>query len=215
MVGDELSEFSQDDPDLPRRQGRRRGRAVGLIAVAAIVAVAASVAYLNPTGTSLMGTLAAGHGSPTPAGYQPPGGGLVLPDAVPAPSPTPPTGGFLWRGAVRVVIERFGGLNDKPPSAMIGSVGISDLAVVTSLVTQLNAMPPFPDGSFHCPMDDGSYFELVFTYVDGTRVSVIVQSTGCQVVYLNDFAHTVAWAEAFPNFIATLEGLLTHYPARY
>jgi hypothetical protein len=214
MVGDELTDPGQDELELSRRPGRRRGRAVGLIAVAAIVAAAASVAYLNPPGSSLFGTLTAKLGTPEPSGYQPRVGTPVSYPR-PAPSPTPPTGGFLWPGAVQVVIERFGGLNDKPPSAMIGSVGISDLAVVTSLVIQLNAMPPFPDANFSCPMDDGSYFDLVFTYVDGTRVSVMVQSTGCQTVFLNDFAQPVAWAESFPNFTATLEGLLAHQPSGY
>jgi hypothetical protein len=212
MVGDEMADPGQDGEDPGRRSGRRHGRAIGLVGVAAIVAVAASVAYLNPPGTSLFGTLAARHGTPTPAGYR---GPPRLTYPIPAPSPTPPTGGFLWPGAVQVVIERYGGLNDKPPSAMIGSVGVSDLAVVTSLVKQLNDMPPYPDTNFSCPMDDGAYFDLVFTYVDGTRVSVIVQSTGCQVVYLDDFAQAVAWAEAFPEFIATLQGLLANQPSGY
>ena len=207
MVGDEVIEAGQGESE----PTQRRGRALGLIAVAATVAVAASVAYLKPHGTPLIGAPAAQLGTPTPADYQL-RGGPPLSDPTAGSIATPGTGGFLWRGAVRVVIERIGGLNDQPPSSLIASVGISDPAVATSLLTQLNDLPPFAAG-LHCPMDDGSYFVLIFTYVDGTKVTVRVEATGCEMVFAGDSTQPVAWAEPSANFLVSLEGLVTPQPS--
>src|ERR1700688_2774980 len=158
-----------NEPEVGQRYGWRRRYAVALIAVATMGAVAASVAYLNPSGASLVGTLAARLARPTPADDRPPGGPGALLAPTPASISTPSARRLFRGGAIRVVIERFGGMTDQPPSSMIASVGISDPAVVNRVITQLNGLPPFPGGVF-CPMDDGSYFELTFTYVDGTKV---------------------------------------------
>ncbi|HVC78439.1 MAG TPA: hypothetical protein VND96_18185 [Candidatus Micrarchaeaceae archaeon] len=104
------------------------------------------------------------------------------------------------------MVERFGGLNDQPPLSLIASVAVSDPAAVNHILMQLNDLPPFPGGTF-CPMDDGSYFALIFTYVDGTKVSVKVEARGCGEVFVGDSAQPVAWTATSPNFVATLQGL--------
>ena len=212
MAGDDIAD--SNEPEVAQRYGGRRQHAVALIAVATMVAVAASVAYLNPSGASLVGILAARFATPTPADYRPPGGPFALLAPTPASTSTPSTRGFLRRGAIRAVIERFGGMNDQPASSMIASVGISDPAVINSVITQLNGLPPFP-GGVHCAMDDGSYFELIFTYVDGTKVSVKVEASGCGEVFVEGSTQPVAWTATSPQFVATLEGLLAHLPSGY
>ncbi|HXC76457.1 MAG TPA: hypothetical protein VNU19_05345 [Candidatus Acidoferrum sp.] len=169
------------------------------------MAAAASVAYLHPLGTSLVGTLASTLGTPTPTYYLPPG---RLPALLEPPTYTssPRTGGVVGRGAIRVVVERFGGLNDHPPLGLIASVGISDPTVVNQILTQLNHLPPFPGGIF-CPLDDGSYFELIFTYVDGTTVNVKVAASGCGEVFVGDSTQPVAWTATSPKFVAILQGV--------
>jgi hypothetical protein len=209
MDGDEVADATDDESELSQRSRGRRRRAIGLIGIAAIVAVAGSVAYLNSPGTSLLGTLSARFGTASPADYRPPGGpGPLL-------APTSATRGWLRRNPISVVIERFGGMNDQPPSSMIASVAISDPVVVNSLFIKLNDLPPFPRGVFHCPMDDRSYFALIFIYVDGTKVSVKVESSGCGEVFVAASNQPVAWTATSPSFVASLEGLLAPQASGY
>jgi hypothetical protein len=143
----------------------------------------------------------------------PPGGGPVVPDLVTSPPPSGPAlsprkTGLLRRGASSVLIEQFGGMNDESPLGLKASLQISDPAVVSKLVHELNALPAFPDLFIFCPMDDGSYFALVFTYPGGTSTGVKVMAAGCGAVYIGGSSHAVAWTRATPAFLDTLRGLL-------
>lgn len=215
MADDQWIEPREDESELAERLGPRRRRAVGLIAVAAIAAVAASAAYLNSTGTSPLGAspAAARLATPSPADYAPPGGGLVLMDPTRPSPPLPRTAGLLRDGAISVLIEQFGGMNDKPPLSMIAWVRITDPAAVRHLVHELNALPAFAGGIF-CPMDDGSYFALAFAYARGTTTTVKVEARGCGEVFVGGSTEPAAWTLASPAFLDALRGLLAHPPAR-
>lgn len=115
-------------------------------------------------------------------------------------------------GATSALIQQFGGLNDKPPLGLKASVHVSDAVVISKLVHELNFLPAFP-GGIHCPMDDGSYFVLVFTYTDGTDTTVKVEASGCGEVYVGGSTEPAAWTATSPALFDTLRGLLAHKPA--
>jgi hypothetical protein len=181
---------------------QRRRRAVALIALAVLFLAAASVTYLRSTMTPLV----------RPAGAtdspQAQGGPVTIPYMPPSPTPSPRSAGLLRGGAITVLIEQFGGLNDQPLLGLKATVQISDRAAISKLVRELNALPAFPDG-IYCPADDGSYFALVFTYADGTSTAVKVAG-GCEEVYVGGSTQPVAWALPSPALFDTLTALLAH-----
>jgi hypothetical protein len=169
MVGDQATDSLDDESGLEERPSRRHRRAVSLIALAAVVFVFASAVYLNMSGASLLGAFLSGASqaqtqSPADDGVQ--GGGLIDP-AIQPPLGTqiPRTTGLVRDGATGAVVQRFGGMNDKPPLTLIASVQIKEAAVARGLIRDLNALPAFPAGFMSCPLDDGSYFRIIFAYV--------------------------------------------------
>jgi hypothetical protein len=201
------------DSDLPLMDtapveltSQRRRRAVALIALAVLVLAAASATYLRSTMTSQVRPVGA-QDSPLAQG-----GPVTIPYLPPSPTPSPRSAGLLRGGAITVLIEQFGGLNDQPPLGLKVSVQISDPAAISKLVRELNALPAFPGGVFSCPMDDGSYFALVFTYADGTGIDVKVEAGGCGGVYIGGSTQPVAWTLTSPTLVDTLKSLLANKP---
>lgn len=184
---------------------QRRRRAVALIALAVLVLAAASATYLRSTMTS-QARPAGAQDSPVAQG-----GPVTIPYMPPSPTPLPRSAGLLRGGAITVLIEQFGGLNDQPPLGLKVSVQISDPAAINKLVRELNALPAFP-GGISCPQDDGSYFALVFTYADVTSTDVKVEAGGCGEVYVGGSTKPVAWIPTSPSILDTLTGLLAHKP---
>lgn len=213
MVGDQVTDSLDDESGLQERSARRHRRAVSLIALAAVVFVFASAAYLNMSGASLLGAFLAGAShaqTQSPADNVAQGGGLIDPGfAPPLGTQIPRTTGLVRDGAIGAVVQRFGGMNDKPPLTLIASVQIKEAAVTRGLIRDLNALPAFPAGGMSCPMDDGSYFRIIFAYVDGTHAAVKLEATGCTELYLEESAQPVAWAATSRGALYTLEGLFT------
>lgn len=116
-------------------------------------------------------------------------------------------GRLVRDGANHVFIQKYGGLNDKPPFGLLASVDISDPAAISKLVHEVNALPAFPGGMF-CPMDSGSYFALAFTYADRSSTTIKVETSGCGEVYEGESAQAVAWTLKSPAFLDALNGLL-------
>jgi hypothetical protein len=195
-----ISELTDSTPE---DRTSRHWRALALIAVSMLVVASASAIYLHPITATQMDTL--------PQVLAPPGDGVVLPDLAnqpSGPSPSPRKMGLVRRGATGVLIEQFGGMNDQPALGLKASVQISDPAVVSKLVHDLNALPAFPDALMFCPLDDGSYFALELAYADGTSTGVKVEAAGCGGVYIGGSSHAAAWTATTPAFDESLKGLL-------
>jgi hypothetical protein len=136
------------------------------------------------------------------------GGPVVIqPQSVPAS--TLRTTGLLRRNAISVLVEQFGGMNDQPPLHLKASLQTTDRALVNELVSEVNALPAFPNEVMSCRADDGSYFVLVFTYASGPATSVKAEATGCGGVYLGGSNRAVAWTATTPAFLETLRWLLS------
>jgi len=122
--------------------------------------------------------------------------------------------GVVRDGATSVLVQQYGGLNDLPPLGLIASVQVSDPSEISRLSSELKALPPFPSGTMNCPMDDGSYFAIAFSYGDGTSAKVKVEARGCQGVYFGGSTQATYWAAKSPDLIDTLKALLAHRPVR-
>jgi hypothetical protein len=118
--------------------------------------------------------------------------------------------GLVRDGATSVLIQQYGGLNDQPPLSLLASIRIRDSSEISSLVSELNALPAFPSENMHCANDDLSRFAMVFAYGDGTSTMVNVEATGCRGVYVGGSKQAVAWAAKSPELFDTLRGLLAH-----
>jgi hypothetical protein len=136
-------------------------------------------------------------------------GHFVIPTP-PGPS-LPRTAGLLRTDQTSVLVQQFVGVNDNHPTALQPSVRSHDRAGISRLVRELNALPAYPFGA-HCPMGDGAYFALDFSYMDGTSVAVTVEANGCTGVYVAGSSQPVAWALESPQLYVTIRGLLAHSP---
>ena len=206
-----MSESSVEDSGLSESASQRHRRAIGLIAVAALVLGSASVAYLSSTGVLHLGAFPAAASqarTQSPADSGPKTGPPIFLPSPTVVTPLPRTAGLVVPGAIGVLIEQFGGLNDQPPLGLKASVRINDPAVISRLTRELNALPPFPDGVFSCPMDDGSYFVVVFTYGRGTSTTVKLEAHGCGGVFVGDSTQPVAWTLTSPGLLNSLTGLV-------
>jgi hypothetical protein len=186
------------------RASRRQQRAVVLIALAVVALAITGAVYLRPallsqirpsTSTLDVRQIAIGH--------------FVIPTP-PGPA-VPRTAGLLHIYATSVRVQQFVGLNDNNSTALQPSVRSHDRAAISRLVRELNALPAYPFG-VHCPMGDGAYFALDFSYSDGTSVAVTVEANGCTGVYVAGSPQPVAWALESPRLFVTIRELLAHSP---
>jgi hypothetical protein len=111
-------------------------------------------------------------------------------------------------GATSVLIQQYGGLNDQPPLGLLASIRVTDSSQIDPLVHELDALPAYPSGTMFCPMDDGSYFAMTFSYSGGTSAMVKAQARGCQGVYVGESKQPAAWAAKSAELFDTLRGLL-------
>jgi hypothetical protein len=121
--------------------------------------------------------------------------------------------GLVRGGATSLLIQQYGGLNDQPPLGLLASIQVRDSTQISQLVHELNTLPAYPSGTMHCPMDDGSYFALAFSFGDGTSTMVKVEARGCQGVYVGGSKQPVAWPATSPALLETLRGLVAPQPA--
>lgn len=107
-------------------------------------------------------------------------------------------------------VDQYGGLNDTPALGLKKHVHITDQAALQGLASQLDSLPPFPTGTMFCPMDDGSYYLVDFTYgADSVDYPMKVGARGCQGVYIFGLDRAGAWAGATsPDIVDTLASLV-------
>lgn len=191
---------------MPTDRPARHRRAVVLIALAVVVMVSSGVAYLRSTKPPL----AVQFPLTSP---QPEGGPVAISSVLPSPTPLPRSAGIVRVGPTSVLIEQFGGLNDRPPYGLKASAQVKNAAALRKFVHELNALPVFPGGVFSCPQEDGSHFSLAFTYADATMTSVKVEAGGCGQVFVGGSTEAVAWTPTTPTFLKSVSGLLAHPPA--
>jgi hypothetical protein len=123
-------------------------------------------------------------------------------------TPAAESAGLIRGGATSVLIQQYGGLNDQPPLGLLASIRVTDSSQINSLVRELNALPAYPSGTMLCPMDDGSYFAITFSYGDGTSAMVKAEARGCQGVSVGASKQPAAWAAKSPELFDALRGLL-------
>jgi hypothetical protein len=185
------TEPAPDEPIL-----KRHGRAIVLIALAAVVMGAAGTAYWRANVTSLIEPAAStARVAQSPISY-------------PLAIPTQRSTGLVRGGAVSMLIQEYGGLNNQNPLGLIASVQTSDPDAIRLLTNELNVLPVFPSDVRFCPMDDGSYFAIVLTYADGVTTPVKVEPTGCRAVSVGGSNPIVLWAFDSPELFNTLRSLL-------
>jgi hypothetical protein len=107
--------------------------------------------------------------------------------------------GFIRTGATSADIKQFGGLNDNPPLSLRKSVHITDQIAVAQVVKELGLLPPYPTDTFHCPMNDGSYYAIDLHYAAGGDTTLKVDAEGCQAVYMDDSKRPIAWVPVEPQ----------------
>jgi hypothetical protein len=123
-------------------------------------------------------------------------------------TPADESAGLIRDGATSVLIQQYGGLNDQPPLGLLASIRVTDSSQINSLVHELDALPAYPSGTMFCPMDDGSYFAITFSYGDASSAMVKAKARGCQGVYVGASKQPAAWAAKSPELFAALRGLV-------
>jgi hypothetical protein len=107
-----------------------------------------------------------------------------------------------------VTVARYGptaGFPPLPPEKVITNTYASTVA---RLVRDVNSLPAFPPGTISCPFDDGSYYQVEFSYADGGSRTLHVERRGCQGVGLAELPqHSVAWSATDPRFLNDLDAL--------
>jgi hypothetical protein len=119
--------------------------------------------------------------------------------------------GLLRDGAISALIQQYGGVHDLPPLGLQRSVNTNNPMAITQLAREVNVLPGYPRGIF-CPDGDGSFYEVVFSYADGTSINADVEVTGCQAVYVGGWEWPAAWANRSPMLFTTLKALLGRQP---
>jgi len=197
------------DAVLSTRAFGRRVRSIALVAFAMVVVAAAGSNYLRPVVTQQADTQGPQFLPPVQTGR-----GTVPLVPVPSPPPIKRTVGFIKGGAISVLIEQFGGMNDQPPMRRKAFVQIKDSAVINILVRQLNALPA-PPALIYCPLSDDSYFALTFAYASRGSVAVKVEAVGCGYVFVGGATEPVAWTLTSPVLLSSLQALTAHPPGSY
>lgn len=83
---------------------------------------------------------------------------------------------------------------------------ITDPTKAQALYTALYALPPFPKGTYYCPMDIGLAYQLTFTRGRTVVSSATVKPDGCEAVTLPH--RDIRWAVNQDQFWATFAATL-------
>ena len=69
-------------------------------------------------------------------------------------------------------------------------------------------VPVVPSGGYSCPFDNGSHYEVQFSYANGDRTTLYVARHGCQFVGLDDNSGTAhAWSMTDSRLLNDLDAL--------
>jgi hypothetical protein len=83
---------------------------------------------------------------------------------------------------------------------------ITDQHTVTRLRSDIDRLPPFPAGTFACPVDFGTSYTLVFKDSRQPTLTAVVSVQGCRGVTLSD--GRVLWAMNSPSLYTDLGAAL-------
>lgn len=82
----------------------------------------------------------------------------------------------------RLLLCRYWGMNHEGRALRLAvEKRVTDPAAVRLIADGLNELPPFPDGEFACPADEGARTYALFAYPDAPLVVVELRSEGCPV----------------------------------
>jgi hypothetical protein len=80
----------------------------------------------------------------------------------------------------RLLLCRYWGMNyGKRSERLAASRVVTDSATVEVIADRLVHLPPFPDGAFACPSDEGARTYAIFAYPDDPLVVVELNLEGC------------------------------------
>ena len=107
-----------------------------------------------------------------------------------------------------VTVARFGPTAGFPPPPPDRVVTETNSSTVSRLVIDASSLPLFPSGTINCPFDDGSYYQVRFSYADGDSRSLHVERRGCQGVgFAERPDYSVAWSATDPRLLNGLDAL--------
>jgi len=114
------------------------------------------------------------------------------------------------RGAAALRLCGYAGLNGAAPLQLERSRLLSGGGLVTQLVDEFDALPPYPEVGVHCPLDDGSQVLALLAYPGGRRVTVALDETGCNRVTNGELARIASGYDdtpVGPRLVAELRAL--------
>jgi hypothetical protein len=114
------------------------------------------------------------------------------------------------RGAAALRLCGYAGLNGAAPLQLERSRLLTGAGLVTHLVDEFDALPPYPKASLFCGLDDGSQVLALLAYPGGRRVTVEVDETGCNRVTNGDVARIASGygnTPVGPRLVAELRAL--------
>lgn len=118
-----------------------------------------------------------------------------------APTPSVPAGSAS-PSALHVLRTSAFPQNHIPPFERT----ITDPTKTQALYTALYALPPFPKGTYSCPMDIGLAYQLTFMRGQTVVASATVKPDGCEAVTLPH--GDIRWAATQDQFWATFAATL-------
>jgi hypothetical protein len=132
------------------------------------------------------------------------------PVGVPKNDWAPASQALAPRGAVALRLCGYPGANDAVPLQLERSRLLTGEGLLTHLVDEFDALPPYPDVQFGCPLDDGSQVLALLAYPGGRRVTVALDETGCSRVTNGDVVRIASGysdTPVGPRLVAELKAL--------
>lgn len=113
-------------------------------------------------------------------------------------------------GAAAVRLCGYPGANGAVPLQLERSRLLTGERLVTHLVDEFDALPPYPKASLFCTLDDGSQVLALLAYPGGRQVTVAVDETGCNRATNGDVARIASGygnTPVGPHLVAGLKAL--------
>ena len=114
------------------------------------------------------------------------------------------------QGAVVLRLCGYPGANSAVPLQLERSRLLTGERLVTSLVDEFDALPPYPKASLFCGLDDGSQVLALLAYPGGRQVTVALDETGCNRVTNGDVVRIASGysdTPVGPHLVAELKAL--------
>jgi hypothetical protein len=114
------------------------------------------------------------------------------------------------KGAAAVRLCGYPGVNGAVPLQLERSRLLTGERLVTSLVDEFDALPPYPKASLFCGDDDDSQVLALLAYPGGRQVTVALDETGCNRVTNGDVVRIASGygnTPVGPRLVAELKAL--------